>query len=74
MADLVHNPILRREFVCGIRRPVTAVLASLTVLVLGVVIYLLWPRSGVISEANSNVGHRVATAVNRMVDTGAAKA
>ncbi len=54
MADLVHNPILRREFICGIRRPVTAVLAALTVLVLGVVIYLLWPRSGVISEANSN--------------------
>ena len=50
----LHNPILRREFNSAARNPKTAVFAALAVGVLGFILYALWPRSGIFSEANSN--------------------
>ncbi|MBQ4480753.1 MAG: hypothetical protein II943_08955 [Victivallales bacterium] len=53
-ASLTQNPILKREFVVGIRKPLTAFLAGLTILTLGTILFILWPRTGVFSDSNSN--------------------
>ncbi|MBR6471984.1 MAG: hypothetical protein IKS83_09325 [Victivallales bacterium] len=53
-ASLTQNPILKREFVVGIRKPLTAFLAGLTILTLSAILYILWPRTGVFSDSNSN--------------------
>ena len=53
-SSLAQNPILRREFVIGIRKPLTAFLAALTILTLGAILFILWPRTGVFSDSNSN--------------------
>ncbi len=50
----LHNPILHREFNSAARNAKTAVFAALAVGVLGFILYALWPRSGIFSEANSN--------------------
>ena len=54
ISSLAQNPILRREFVVGIRKPLTAFLAALTILTLGAILFILWPRTGVFSDSNSN--------------------
>ena len=51
---LFSNPILQREFTIGARSWKTIVGAALTVLTLGLILFLLWPRSGIFSDANSN--------------------
>ncbi|NLF93751.1 MAG: hypothetical protein GX564_07675 [Oligosphaeraceae bacterium] len=48
------NPILQREFVMASRNSKTILGAAGTASVLGLILYLLWPRSGIFSDANSN--------------------
>lgn len=51
---LVANPICRREFTRACRSRKTALFAALTVTCLGLILYALWPRSGIFSDAHSN--------------------
>jgi len=54
LGKLFSNPILQREFIIGARSRKTILGAALTVLTLGLILFLLWPRSGIFSDANSN--------------------
>ncbi|MFA6929039.1 MAG: hypothetical protein WCT05_01850 [Lentisphaeria bacterium] len=51
---LFINPILQREFIIAARSRKTILGAGLTILTLGLILFMLWPRSGIFSDANSN--------------------
>lgn len=48
------NPIMKREFIIAARSNKTIIGAALAVLLLGFILYMLWPRSGIFTDANSN--------------------
>lgn len=54
LSSICQNPILKREFQSAARNRKTCAFASFAVLVLGFILYALWPRSGIFSDANSN--------------------
>ena len=54
MAKLWDNPIFAREFTAAVRCRKTLALTLFLVAVLALVLFLLWPRSGIFSETNSN--------------------
>ena len=51
---IFQNPILKREFNGAARSSRTLLLSALAIFALSFIIYVLWPRSGVFSDANSN--------------------
>ena len=51
---IIQNPILKREFQGAARSLKTMLLGALSIFALSFIIYVLWPRSGVFSDANSN--------------------
>lgn len=53
-ARLFSNPILRREFSTAARNSKVVFAAAFTSICLGLILFFLWPRSGIFSEANSN--------------------
>jgi len=51
---LLDNPILKREFTSAARNHKTILLATVASLTLAFILYFLWPRTGIFSDANSN--------------------
>jgi ABC-type transport system involved in multi-copper enzyme maturation permease subunit len=52
--DFFSNPILLREFLRGARDRKTIFFAALVNFLLALILYILWPRTGIFTEANSN--------------------
>ncbi|MBR4674468.1 MAG: hypothetical protein IKP00_08385 [Victivallales bacterium] len=54
ISNTLQNPIMKREFQSAARMGKTIAFAAFAVFSLAFIIFALWPRSGVFSEANSN--------------------
>jgi len=54
MANLIANPIFRREYLVMARSRKALVAALLLIGSLSLILFMLWPRSGVLSEFDSN--------------------